>query len=458
MTDVTAGPGSAPDAEGVQDQERRRGLKHLAFFYATVCAVCDDPCLAEGGLSTLKTCGGCHLVSYCGTDHQKDHWKFHKEMCLVLKAVLKKLGANKIRGYCINDDLEERNDMFAESAFGFNTYRYYLYFNVKKRIGRPLSTAESRIILYPRMCNICFSNDVKQLRVCTDCLCVSYCSEDHKEKDRERHLKDCQELKVCYEIDKSLLEAVGFGDIPFSDPLPTDISKASSLEMTKNYSEILLKNLGTVEGRVLSDIMSAPMTIVQMIYSFDLFSNKRLSIEIIGAGSFELQYFEKWEQLLHWLPQIENLVLTFVGPDVGGETCNLKLCQSCLSRNVDIKINCSDELYHNFINVHSRPDLIVAFNAGFTENIQSKIKDTWKESIPEMLKRNCPVLVTSYTLKESESDLERVKELVKNVNVIMGCQKNIYSAKKPLQDWELHKDESLSQVYYKNYYLFVVRE
>lgn len=447
----------ARPAAGVPPEDKQ-GLKHLAFFYATVCAVCDDPCLSLDGLSMLKTCGGCHLISYCGEEHQKQHWKFHKEMCIMLKHTLKKMGANKIRGYRINDDLEERNDMFTENAFGFNTYRYYLYFNVRKQIRRSLSTAESRMILYPRMCNICYSNDVKQLRVCSKCLCVSYCSEDHKEKDKDRHSKDCSELKVCFEIDKSLLEAVGFGDIPFSDPVSIDFPQsASCLEEIKKYSESLMENLGTIEGRVLIDVMSPPMTIVHNVYSMELAANKSLSIELVGAGGFEMQYFEKWEQLLHWLPALEKLTLTFVGPDAGEFESNLKLCESCLSRNVDLKIVRSSQLYHDFINVNSRPDLIVAFNAGFTENIQSKIKDTWKDTIPEILKRNCPFLVTSYTHKESKNDLGRVQALVKNVNVIMECQKNMFSASKPLQDWELHDDETVPQVYYKNYYLFAVK-
>ena len=445
------------ESENSQDN-RDRGLKHMAFFYATVCAVCDEPCLSEDGFQTLKTCGGCHLVSYCGAEHQKEHWKWHKEICLTLRAIFKKLGANKIRGYRINDDLEERSDMFVENAFGFNTYRYYLYFNVKKQIRRNLSTAESRMILYPRMCNICYSNDLKQLKVCSNCLCVSYCSEDHKEKDKDRHSKDCSELKVCFEIDKSLLEAVGFGDIPFSDPVPHDFPVSSScMDTIKQYSYSLSENLGSIEGRVLSDIMSPPMTVVQMIYSLGLHSKDTLSIELVGAGEFEMQYFEKWEQLLHWLPLVEKFKLTLVGPDVAGYKSNLNLCETCLSRNMDFQIVYAPQLYHHYVNAESRPDIIVAFNAGFTENIQSRVKDTWKDSILEMLKQNCPVLVTSYTLKEAENDLAHVKSLVKDSNTIIECQKNLFSAGKPLQDWEFHDDETFPQVYYKNYYFFVVR-
>lgn len=38
-----------------------------------VCAVC-------GVVSELK-CTACKKVAYCGAEHQKNHWKFHKELC-----------------------------------------------------------------------------------------------------------------------------------------------------------------------------------------------------------------------------------------------------------------------------------------------------------------------------------------------------------------------------------------
>lgn len=40
---------------------------------AALCAECKQP-------ADLK-CSGCRLVSYCGKEHQKQHWKEHKTAC-----------------------------------------------------------------------------------------------------------------------------------------------------------------------------------------------------------------------------------------------------------------------------------------------------------------------------------------------------------------------------------------
>ena len=39
----------------------------------TACVVCNAP-------STSK-CGRCHIAYYCGTEHQREHWKDHKQIC-----------------------------------------------------------------------------------------------------------------------------------------------------------------------------------------------------------------------------------------------------------------------------------------------------------------------------------------------------------------------------------------
>lgn len=37
------------------------------------CAVC--------GHEGLKVCSGCHAIRYCSKEHQKTHWKEHKNSC-----------------------------------------------------------------------------------------------------------------------------------------------------------------------------------------------------------------------------------------------------------------------------------------------------------------------------------------------------------------------------------------
>ncbi|KAF6749845.1 hypothetical protein DFP72DRAFT_911887 [Ephemerocybe angulata] len=45
----------------------------------------------EGGEVQLKKCSACKLVSYCGTQCQRGHWKEHKSACKEHEAMLKRM-------------------------------------------------------------------------------------------------------------------------------------------------------------------------------------------------------------------------------------------------------------------------------------------------------------------------------------------------------------------------------
>ena len=48
---------------------------------------------------------------------------------------------------------------------------------------------------------------------CCDCYCVSYCSEQHHEEDKERHTDSCRQLRIAmladvYEVEKFIIELI----------------------------------------------------------------------------------------------------------------------------------------------------------------------------------------------------------------------------------------------------------
>ena len=53
------------------------------YYYPNMCHVCH--CFGENSIS-LKRCGGCNMISYCGLEHQKKDWLEHRDFC---KAVTK---------------------------------------------------------------------------------------------------------------------------------------------------------------------------------------------------------------------------------------------------------------------------------------------------------------------------------------------------------------------------------
>lgn len=64
-------------------------------FYVNTCHVCH--CL-DGLKKRLKRCGSCHMISYCGTEHQAKHWPIHRKLCKIVKQIISQNGSNNIFG------------------------------------------------------------------------------------------------------------------------------------------------------------------------------------------------------------------------------------------------------------------------------------------------------------------------------------------------------------------------
>jgi hypothetical protein len=62
--------GTASEIGTLRDKEMRVSTKNIEH-----CAVC------KAALAGPKVCGLCKEVAYCGTVHQKEHWKIHKMTC-----------------------------------------------------------------------------------------------------------------------------------------------------------------------------------------------------------------------------------------------------------------------------------------------------------------------------------------------------------------------------------------
>ncbi|CAK8671904.1 prolyl hydroxylase EGLN3-like [Clavelina lepadiformis] len=59
------------------------------------------------GINTnLSWCSRCHLVAYCGKDHQKQDWKTHKNAC---KAARDPVAVDGVRKLNLNSDSQQRN-------------------------------------------------------------------------------------------------------------------------------------------------------------------------------------------------------------------------------------------------------------------------------------------------------------------------------------------------------------
>lgn len=58
-------------------------------FYPNECFVCQS-------IDQVKRCSRCNMVSYCSSDHQKEHWPRHKEICNAIASIINEKGVSHI--------------------------------------------------------------------------------------------------------------------------------------------------------------------------------------------------------------------------------------------------------------------------------------------------------------------------------------------------------------------------
>lgn len=148
------------------------------MFHANTCFVCH----LTSKETKLKHCSSCKMISYCSESHQKKHWKKHKKLCGVIQKVDKMLSP---------ENLEDK----------LNWYKYRTNFMMlcELEMGRKLSPCEMNMILFPNRCQVCHCKSVSE--TCENCLCVSYCSPQHKNADYTFHSGICNSLALCIQVD-----------------------------------------------------------------------------------------------------------------------------------------------------------------------------------------------------------------------------------------------------------------
>ena len=126
--------------------------------------------------STLQRCSRCHLAPYCSSTHQKSHWQQHKQLCNFLSE-------SAVRG-----EFSFFSPLVGSSQKEWTKSRLSSVTTCSKVLGRPLSQLEKETLLFPRACHVTTCHSVTgrpAMLDCKDCLCVSYCCQEHRKKDKK---------------------------------------------------------------------------------------------------------------------------------------------------------------------------------------------------------------------------------------------------------------------------------
>lgn len=153
-----------------------------------------------------------------------------------------------------------------------------------------------------------------------------------------------------------------------------------------------------------------------------------INLHIIGAAGAEFNSIPAFEELLHFLPSLTALHLSFVGPNVhedpkdGTETQNphtLECCATCTKMGRKICITTWRGPYHAYVDTefYKTPDLAATFQSGFSVDEQAD----WYPTIKYLAQAPHPTLFTAARYFEVQGEMGVWKnlgaEFVKNAEV-----------------------------------------
>lgn len=426
------------------------------------CAYCQKKSSEDvmpGDNDSLSACTGCHAARYCSKKCQAADWKAvgrqtsHKPTCKLLKA-FRSMHQNTPNPPPDNPNGEN-------SAVLGLLQKYHLALPVLCMMAgispddneAAIATAKN-FISGCRVCAICSkteydgaAGDTRDWPHCEKCGYGWCCSEEHRKEYQAKgaHTEEiCRTYNRAIECERFKWEHVQKHDEPFvempREPLPEVLSAFP--RNWDDYYETRCTHawpLRSLLPRPYFDVgtqeLSQPVNCLHAMYvhGIDNFSSlSTLTIHIVGAD----QAYEwspcpthVWEEIMHCLPGVQKMEIIFVGP--GLYTClkprrdyvpplDLECCPDCTAKGRNRFNTTYAKKWHEYRadeERYTKPDLIVAFNAG----ISMEETDGWVESVKMMLEDDIPCLFTMYEETEAKGDYDLFKELGANILTERGA-------------------------------------
>jgi len=399
----------------------------------------------------MKRCTRCRSMYYCSPDHQRRHWKRHRKLCNYLSSAAETA-----------ELFSFFSDQAGSTSTEWNKFRMNAVRTAEIVLSRDLALDEKEVFLFPRCCRVC--RDAKDCMFdCVTCYCVSYCSEQHREEHKENHAKVCRQLRVGMAADiHESQHSVGFPAIP------SQLDKRYG-GFASDISSFVPPGIQELEFAFLTNQLSGPLTLLQAADRFGLAGGlklpdaRTLTVHIAGSALYEVIGIIKWEFIAHRLPGLTQLFLVFVGPELeeeGDDSPTVPTCSSCEDNGTIIQYETQVMRYEEYKKSDNfrEPDIVMVQNCGFSEfndeNCEEGWENGWKGLQGLLLPHETPLVLTSYTKGEAQSDLNRLLKHSGDLDILVNCQENEMRSHRPIRDWELDND---NDVFYSNQFVSVVR-
>ncbi len=212
---------------------------------------------------------------------------------------------------------------------------------------------------------------------------------------------------------------------------------------------------GTNTTTIQLTLIAALETIIPNVSTRD-----SISLHIIGAAGTEFASVSAFEELLHFLPSLTTLQLSFVGLDVvedfkdGTKTPNLhtlQCCTMCTRMGRSICITPWRGSYHAYVDTefYKTPDLAAAFHSGFSVDEQAG----WYPTIKHLAHATHPTLFTAARHFEVQGEMRVWKSL--GAEFVKNAEVNKWKGMSP---WLTVCGDKPNEVTYPNHWWYIVKQ
>lgn len=264
-----------------------------------------------------------------------------------------------------------------------------------------------QFVLYSPCCSICKKNlyvkdvDGVSFKCCQICK-NGWCCEEHWEQYEPKHTREiCQlylKASLADRFFKNHIKETGevFLFLPDEstrlepiEKFPKTWDEYYRLRSPMNHGYVMNGNLPEEILLCGTRQLSQVVTCLLGMYTHDqeyFTSAKNIVIHVVGADpAFELEGGGPtciWEEILHFLPAIKNMTVTFIGPE------SIELIESVMQSCPDCNSNSRTRAYgfyklpyheYHASGKFRKPDFIVAYNTGMYE----EYTDSWKQRVRE---------------------------------------------------------------------------